>query len=184
MSYKSLGAISIRCCLTNTQNPIVKIDQIDGLVQDCIISSVLAVELLQSSTKSSRWCHDHLHGLAQDCGNSSVLAMALLQFCAKPSILFPQWDFPYSLQDIFILKCAPGWRKNNNSFYAWSWIVLKLVPINIYITYLHIHLSQVSWSNYHTRQDYIIQIFIKNLLPSHILTNSNTNSSDSMIMYT
>ena len=48
-----------------------------GLVQDCSISSALAMELLQSCIKPP---------LVQDCSISSALAMGLLQYCIKPSI--------------------------------------------------------------------------------------------------
>ena len=34
---------------------ITKISEIDGLVQDCSNSSALAMELLQSSSKPSKW---------------------------------------------------------------------------------------------------------------------------------
>ena len=36
---------------------VVSIDQIDSLVQDCSNSSALAMELLQSCTKPSRYCY-------------------------------------------------------------------------------------------------------------------------------
>ena len=53
---------------------------IDGLAQDSSNSSALAMELLQSYTKSSLY-----DGLVQDCSNSSAFAMELLQSCTKPS---------------------------------------------------------------------------------------------------
>ena len=51
---------------------------IDGLVQNCGISSALAMEIPQFRTKPD--------GLVQNCGISSALAMEIPQFRTKPSI--------------------------------------------------------------------------------------------------
>ena len=52
-----------------------------GLVQDCSISIVNALELLQFCTKPSIY-----HGLVQGCSISSANALEILQSCTKPSI--------------------------------------------------------------------------------------------------
>ena len=49
---------------------------VHGLVQDCGISSALAMEIPQSCTKSG--------GLAEDCSISSVITMEISQSCTKP----------------------------------------------------------------------------------------------------
>ena len=55
---------------------------IDGFLQDCNISSMLAMEILQSYSMLSI----HIDGLVQDCSNSIANALELLQSCTKPSI--------------------------------------------------------------------------------------------------
>ena len=68
---------------------------IDGLVQDCCISSANALEILQSYTEPSI-CHIahlvgqnmgyHFDGFVQQRRNSSALAMELRLSCTNPSI--------------------------------------------------------------------------------------------------
>ena len=68
---------------------------VDGLVQDCSNSNVLAMELLQSCTKpllhiftiryELQICID---SLVQDCSISFANPLEILQSCIKPSISF------------------------------------------------------------------------------------------------
>ena len=61
---------------------------ISGLVQDCSISSALALEILQPCMKPmiDGWVSARtIHGLAQYCGNSIANALELPQSWAKPS---------------------------------------------------------------------------------------------------
>ena len=52
---------------------------IDGLVQDCSNSSVLAMELLQSCTKPSICSLLHVDGSVQNCSTSRPDALEILQ---------------------------------------------------------------------------------------------------------
>ena len=77
------------------------VGHIDGLVQDCSISTALAVEILQSCTEPSTCIRDpmsiyrcantlelhlsNIDGLVQDCSISSALAVEILQSCTEPS---------------------------------------------------------------------------------------------------
>ena len=47
------GTFSVPRCLPSNQDDVGWLEHIDGLVQDCSISSVLAMEILQSCTKPS-----------------------------------------------------------------------------------------------------------------------------------
>ena len=76
-------------------------EHIDGLVQDCSNSSVLAIELLQSCTKPSRctWHRQNMETLS-----------ALLALCEK-NLLATGW-FPSQRASNAELWCCPiGWYK-------------------------------------------------------------------------
>ena len=66
-----------------------KIHHIEGLVQHCSISSVLAREILQSCTKRSLYTYHHVNGLVQERCNSIALAMELHLSCTNPLIYWP-----------------------------------------------------------------------------------------------
>ena len=69
-------------------------EDLNNSVQDCSISSALAMEVLQSCTKPTiLLSQDDLDGLGHDCSNSIANSQVLPQSCVKPPNLCAKWEF-------------------------------------------------------------------------------------------
>ena len=104
-NFRQGNATSPNWLQDNISNGVLQPDNkplydIDGLVQDCSIPIALAMEVLQSCTKSSIWCFmalmapmlkvlwSYIDGLVQDGSNSNALAMDLPQSRTKLMISY------------------------------------------------------------------------------------------------